>query len=851
MNYPYDLEKLEEGAFSECTSSERTWNALQQKEKFSVISGASLWTLCKLPNLPALSVSDGPHGVRKPINPLALGESHPATCFPTASSVACSWNPTVAHELGEALALECLHYNIQILLGPGMNLKRHPAGGRSFEYWSEDPCLTGKMAAAYVEGVQKSGKVGACVKHFCINNQESHRFVVDAVVDERTMRELYLRHFEYVIKKANPATVMCAYNKVNGVYCSEHVYLNRTILRDEWNYNGVLMTDWGATNDRARGIKASIDLEMPGSYGVHSRELKKALLSLDHDLNEEDLNECGLRVLDLIQRYAASAYESDVMASLDNPIDFKKHFELALRIAKESVVLLRNENNILPLRKEDKDLRIGVIGDFADEHPRYQGMGSSAVQSEKVVTVLEALKRFTANIDFAKGYDADDDHPEDVHEEFLSDAIEVARNSSVVLLCIGLPEIMESEGFDRSHLQLPAQHNALVEACCKVNSKVIVLLSNGGAVELPWHNKVQAIMEGYLLGEAGGAAFVDLVFGQESPSGKLAESFPVRAADIPCDSFFPGTKSTVEYREGLNVGYRYFDSAKKPVLYPFGHGLSYTSFEYSDLQVQVLNRPLPSSRDCNDPIVEVSFRLTNTGHMAGKEVAQCYVSDVESTVYRPAHELRDFIKVSLEPGESKEIKMLLTVDSFSFYDIGVSDWVVENGAFDIEIGASSRDIRLRGRIHLENGVMQASNKAQLSYPPITADCPTVCPLDDLTFAKRLLLQSLPVPEIFDAYFHRNSLLKETAKKSIVGWVLLEAVYREASKDITRGLSRNRQLLMVRKNVENLPLRVLVVFSRGNFSFDLLDALIAIMNGHVLSAFRGFGNAFVGMFFPRR
>ncbi|GAX20872.1 beta-glucosidase [Fistulifera solaris] len=847
MSSADDLEKLEEGAGQ--TVSERTWISLNEKQQFSVVSGASLWTLCKLPGLPTIAVSDGPHGVRKPINPLALGESHPATCFPTASALACSWNQEAAKELGEALALECLHYNIQILLGPGMNLKRHPAGGRSFEYWSEDPCLTGKMAAAYVEGVEASGKVGACIKHFAINNQESHRFVVDAVVDERTMRELYLRHFEYVIKKANPSTVMCAYNKVNGVYCSENSYLNRTILRDEWLYGGVLMTDWGATNDRARGIKATVDLEMPGSYGVHNRDLKRALSSPDDDLTEHDLRECGMRVLDLIQRYAPSTYESDAMAALDNPIDFRKHFDMALRLAKESVVLLRNENNMLPLPKGDESLKIGVIGDFANEHPRYQGMGSSAVQSEKVVTVLDALKKFTKNIDFAKGYEADDDHPEDVHEEFLSDAIEVAENASVVLLCIGLPEIMESEGFDRTHLQLPAQHNALVEACCKVNSNVVVLLSNGGALELPWYNKVQAIMEGYLLGEAGGKAFVDLIFGEDCPSGKLAETFPVSASDIPCDTFFPGTKFTVEYREGLNVGYRYFDTAQKPVLYPFGHGLSYTTFEYSDLRLQVLNDSSVVNGDDRHPMVELSFLLTNTGLMAGKEVAQCYVSDIESTVYRPVHELRDFVKISLNPGERKEIKMILTADAFSFYDIGVPGWVIENGVFEIQIGASSRDIRLRGQVVLASGVLQASIQAQQAYPPESVA--TISPLDDLTFAKRLLLSCLPAPEIFESYFHRNSLLKETALKSMIGWILLEIVYREASKDITQGSSRNRQLLMVRKNVENLPLRVLVAFSRGNFTFDLLDALIAIMNGHVLSAFWGFGNAFVGMFFPRR
>ena len=765
---------------------------------------------------------------------------------------------------------------------------------------SEDPYLSGRLAAAYIAGVQHTGQVGATAKHFAINNQESHRFVVNAVVDERTARELYLRHFEHLVVKNNntssnnnnnnnnkektqddkdgdddsrnnssnninddasasqPAAIMCAYNKVNGVYCSEHVTLMTDILRNEWKYSGIVMTDWGATSDRSAGIRAGIDLEMPGSHGVHraaiEEDLKTGALSLSNDLDA-----ACLRMMQLIQTYASSVEPTNEQAMEKYPVDWKAHYELAYQAAMECVVLLRNENNFLPIKLQTS---VALIGDFARAHPRYQGMGSSQVCSQKVVTAYDEVKRHTDTIFFAPGYCADDDHPELVDQALVDEAVETAKKAQTVILCIGLPEIMESEGFDREHLSLPAQHKALVEAISQVNPHIVVVLSNGGVVEIPWFDKVQAIMEGYLLGEAGGAAVVDLIFGIQSPCGKLAETFPERIEDVPADQYFPGSQSTVEYREGLDVGYRYFDTAQKPVRYPFGHGLSYSRFKYDDLCIDLVEE------EPNKVLVNVQFRLTNTGTWHAKEIVQCYVHDKESSVYRPIHELKGFCKVLLQPGESQDVELQLTQDAFSFYDIGINDWVIEKGSFEIRIGSSSRDIRLKGLLTLEyGGIEKASEMATISYPAIQ-DSSKVCPMDDQTFFKRFG-NSTAFPLKLDddndedvesegsdssstrgqklALFHRNSLLKEIANKRIIGMLLMYIVYCAASWDIAKGPKRKRQKRMVRAAVENLPLRTIVLFSKGNMTFHVLDGLISLMNFHFIDAAARFGRAFLQIF----
>jgi beta-glucosidase len=638
------------------------------------------------------------------------------------------------------------------------------------------------------------------------------------VVDERSLRELYLRGFEMVVKQAQPWSLMCAYNKVNGVYCSENSLLNNDILRKEWGFKGVVMTDWGATNDRVKAIQAGMDLEMPGSHGVHNREIKQALK--DKVLSMEDVNMCGQRMLNFLQMGQAAA-KAQVEVDLD------EHHEFAYQVAMQCAVLLKNQDNCLPLKK---GVSVAVIGDFGKEHPRYQGMGSSQVKSSKIVTVWDRLSDHTDEMHYAPGYHADDDHPTIIDQELLDQAVVAAMKAEVCLLCVGLPEIMESEGFDRPRLSMPAQHNALVAAVCAVNKNVVVILSNGGAVELPWANRPKAILEGYLLGQAGGQAIADLVFGVQSPCGKLAETFPVHVSDILANKYFPGTRDTVEHREGLDVGYRYFDSADRPVRYPFGHGLSYSEFEFTGLELRVLQDEEMSKK------VQVTLQIKNVGSMAAAEVVQCYIRDCEASVYRPKQELKSFSKVHLEAGETKEVCMTLGTDAFSFYDVGVSGWVVEPGSFEIRIGSSSRDIRLLDTIDLQTG-KPASPLAVTTYPPVRDEKgkhSTLKDVNDSTFARRFgskanLLSMYDKLLKLHSGFHRNSLLKEVAKSRWVGKILLHVVSVEASKEIKRGPTRKRQKRMIKANVENLPLRVLVLFSKGTLSFWLLDKIIASMN----------------------
>jgi beta-glucosidase len=826
-----------------------TVDDLTLKEKLSLLSGDSLWTTPAIPHLrlPALTLSDGPHGIRKPRKELSLHDSYPATCFPTAAALACSWDESLLFDVGVALQKECIHYGVHILLGPGMNLKRHPAGGRNFEYFSEDPLLSGRLAASYVQGVQSSGKVAACIKHFAVNNQESHRFVVNAVIDERTARELYYRGFEIAVKSANPTAVMCAYNRINGVYCSENSTLLTDILRNEWGFLGITMTDWGATNNRVEGIRAGMDLEMPGSHGVHYWEIVDAIKS--GDLSMSCVDASAQRMLNLIQERGTNsgitAHEYDER----NPM-WLKHYELASKVAMECCVLLKNDDNFLPLKAENV-AKVAVIGDFANGHPRYQGMGSSQVHSIKVMTGINELRRHIdpQNILFAPGYDADDYHEENIDMTLVNEAVEVARQASVVLLFIGLPEIVESEGFDRDHLDVPAQHVALVEKVCQVNPNTVVILSNGGALEIPWHSYPKAILEGYLLGEAGGGAVVDLIFGIQSPCGKLAETVAERMEDILANDYFPGTWDRVEHREGLLVGYRYFDTCEKRVLYPFGHGLSYTTFSYDSLTVETIQDEI------HDKLVEVSFTVTNTGQMACKEVIQCYVHDIECGVFRPDQELKDFKKVHLEPGEMQSVQFTLATEAFSFYDIGIGGWIVERGDFEIRIGSSSRDIRLRGKTSFLQGPETASPLACSSYPPIGSF--DVEAIDDTTFATRFGKDNVSVysyitnREFPDVKFHRNSLLKDVAKSSWIGKLLLWIVYRAASKEVKKGPTEKRQKRLILETVENLPLRTLVLFSRGGISFDTLDACIELMNCHVCGALKGFGVSFYHFIRPKR
>eukprot|EP00934_Nitzschia_sp_Nitz4_P008412 Nitzschia sp. Nitz4//scaffold28_size193895//39955//42426//NITZ4_001634-RA/size193895-processed-gene-0.216-mRNA-1//1//CDS//3329545889//8402//frame0 len=797
---------------------------LSLDEKIDLLSGCSFWELNAVPrwNLPSLRVSDGPHGLRKQLHDLTM-ESHPATVFPSGCALACSWNEALMDRIGQTLSLECQHFEVDVLLGPAMNIHRHPRGGRSLEYFSEDPLLTGTLAAAYVRGVQSSGKVGACLKHFATNNQETHRFVVSAQVDERTWREIYGRAFQQIVlSPCPPAMIMGAYNRLNGTYCCEHPWLIQSVLRDEWQFQGVCVTDWGASNDRVQAIQVGMDLEMPGNNGAYRSMIRNALQS--GTLDEGSVDACVKRVLSLMTKYGGDRSTPH--------IDWEQHHQVARDAAAECVVMLKNDKNLLPLQQNTK---LGVIGAFAQDS-RYQGMGSSHCTPTRLSHVMDALKAFTDSIQFVAGYDPE--VPGDsVNQARIEEACEVSKNCEVALLFLGLPEILESEGFDRETLQLPPQHIALWEAVSRTNDKVVVLLSHGGIVEMPQAmDQVSAILDGFLLGQAGGAAIADILFGLVSPSGRLAGTIPVSASDIPADANFPGSRDVVEHREGLNVGYRYFDSPIQrppPVRFPFGHGLTYGQFEYSQLGVRVLQDEAESK------LVEVSLQIKNVGDHAAKEVVQCYISPLNSSVYRPFHELKAFSKVLLAPGELSHITLKLSSDAFSFYDVGYSRWIVEPGRFEVQIAKNSQDIQLQQVVTFEHGTT-ASVEAKDSFPKSLASSDeggVALGTDRLFWQKEV--QHVPPPK----GLHRNSLLKEVAQSSLLGRFFLGTTLFFARQGIPSGPTKEKEVRMVTANFESVPMRSLVLFGKGMVSFEFLDGWIATMNGMTVQAFTHFGRAF--------
>ena len=658
------------------------------EEKANFCSGLDYWHTPGLEKLgiPVVMWTDGPHGIRKrnekkdKEQQMSL-KGVPAICFPTAATTACSWDPDLIYEMGVLLGEECLKEQVSVLLGPGTNIKRSPLCGRNFEYFSEDPYLAGEISAAFVNGVQSKG-IGTSLKHFAGNNQETRRMTVDSVVDERAFREIYLTSFEKTVKQAQPWTIMCAYNRLNGTYCAENKWLLTDVLRDEWGFQGMIVTDWGAENDRVAGLLAGQELEMPTSNGEGDRQIVEAVK--DGRIPEEFLDKMVDNVLDVILRSkeVLGTYEYDAAA----------HHKKAREIAGQCMVLLKNEDNILPL---NKTAEVAVIGEMAKK-PRYQGAGSSIVNAIKIDTAFDAITEKGVKVTYAPGYSTDKKNKV-TDEQFIAQAVEAARGKDAVILFIGLTEEFESEGFDRTHIGIPALHTKLVEAVCGINPNVIVAISGGAVIEMPWANKVQAILNCYLGGESSGGAAADILFGDVNPSGKLAETYPLSLSDNPSYNYFPGDVSTVEYRESVFVGYRYYDSANKAVQFPFGFGLSYTTFEYSDLTVSA-----NSIKDTDE--VTVSFKVKNTGSVDGAEVAQLYVKDNESTIYRPEKELRAFKKVFLKAGEEQTVTFTLGKRAFAYYNVNIHDWHVETVSFTICVGASSRDIKLTSEITVESTV---------------------------------------------------------------------------------------------------------------------------------------------------
>jgi beta-glucosidase len=771
---------------------------LSLDEKIGLLSGADMWHTRALPGqgLPAAMLTDGPHGLRKELGGgqgAGIFASEPATCFPPAVTLGSTWDPALAEEVGAAIGAEARAQGVAVVLGPGLNLKRHPCCGRTFEYYAEDPLLSGHVAAAFVRGVQSTG-TGACLKHFAVNNQESNRMVHDVLVDERTLRELYLTGFEIAVKQSAPRAVMAAYNRVNGTYCAEHERLLTRILRDEWDFEGLVMSDWGATNDRVLALGAGLDLEMPSSGGAFDEALREAVA--DGILPAEMIDAAAARVVELAVATA--------LADGDGGFDAEAHHALARRVAAEGTVLLANHGT-LPLEPRG---RIAVIGALA-EHPRYQGTGSSRVVPTRLENALESIRAHvgdTGEVVYAPGYDA---ITGDADEELILDAVIAAETSEVVVLVLGLPGIYESEGFDRTHLRLPEAHDRLVTAVCDANPRTVVVLMNGAPVEMPWAERPAAILEAYLGGQAGGQAVADVLFGDAEPGGRLAETFPLAQADLPADANFPGKPRQVQYREGLRVGYRAFEPAGAPVRFCFGHGLSYTRFEVGE-------PVLSSVRIKAGEQLEVRVPVSNTGSRPGSTVVQVYVRALEPRVWRPALALAGFAKVRLAPGDSTQVHITLAERAFSFYDVATAAWQVEGGEYEVCVGLSVTDIRGTARVWVES-----------EFEPDPVPAPARRVATDAEFSA-MLGRPIPRPEPLLPFTRTSTVadLGQTWLGRRVRRVLVTAARREARR---MAAGDPATALLVERAALETPLRSLVTMGGGRLSWRGLDRLIGVLN----------------------
>jgi len=640
------------------------------EEKASLLSGDNFWNTkpVKRLGIPSIMMTDGPHGLRKQggkADNLGLNKSIPATCFPTAATLANSWDVDMLKDVGRTLAKECLKEQVSVILGPGLNIKRNPLCGRNFEYFSEDPYLTGRLAASMIRGIEETG-VAACPKHFAVNSQEHLRMTIDEIVDERALRELYLEGFRYAVTEGKPHTIMSSYNKVNGEYTNENHHLLKEILVKEWGFDGIIITDWGGNNERVSGLIAGNHLEMPSSGGVTDQEVVDA--AKNGVISEELIDERVDNLLDLVFKSEKNKQKTEV--------NYDAHHQKAIEFAKQSMVLLKNNEDILPLKKNQT---VAIIGDFA-KTPRYQGAGSSLIEPTYLDNAHDALlRRDISIVGYSKGFNRYGGKS----ASLLNEAVALAQQADIVLLFLGLDEGSEAEGVDRADMNLRQEQLEVLKKIRQVNQNIVVVLSGGSPVELPFDSDVKAILHGYLGGQGSGEAVASLLVGDTVPSGKLAETYPVYYQNVPSHSYYPGRERTSEHRESIYIGYRYYDTVKEDVRYPFGHGLSYTSFEYSDLKI-------------NENIV--SFCVKNTGAIAGAEIAQVYVSKRESAIFRAEQELKGFQRKMIKPGETKTFQIELNDHAFVFYHVGEKRWVVEDGEYEIRVGASSRDIRLSERV---------------------------------------------------------------------------------------------------------------------------------------------------------
>ena len=766
---------------------------LTLEEKCALLSGAETFKTRGMPEhgIPQIWLSDGPHGLRKQAGEsdhLGLNPSVPATCFPTASAVANSWDAALGEEIGAALGEEAAAQEVSVLLGPGLNMKRNPLCGRSFEYFSEDPYLAGKLAAGYIRGIQSKG-VAACPKHFAVNSQETRRMASDSIVDERTLREIYLTGFEIAVKEGHPRSIMSSYNLVNGTYANENKHLLMEILRGEWGFDGAVITDWGGSNDHALGVKNGSTLEMPVPGGDSVRELLAAVES--GKISESDIDARLSELLPLV---------FDTKAALDaapREFDAAAHHALARRAAEESLVLLKNEGSLLPLAMGTK---VAVIGDFA-KNPRYQGAGSSMVNSTQVDVLLDKLIDSELNV---IGYQQGFDRHGKPDAALQKSACELATQADTVILCMGLDEIAESEGLDRSNLRLAQNQMDLLQAVAAVNPKIVVVLYSGSVVETPWLDNCQALLYAALGGQAGAGAVADALTGKVNPCGKLAETWPLTYADIPSAADFATRRKTVEYREGLYIGYRYFTTAEKAVRFPFGYGMSYTTFAYSDMAADEQG---------------VSLTVTNTGSVAGTEIVQLYVAKKNSELFRPVRELKGFARVTLAPGEKQRITITLDDKAFRFWNVKANRWEIEGGEYELLVGASVEDIRLCEKITVHG------TATVHPYEDVDLDCyykGDVLSVSDADFEK-LLGHPLPNGK---TKIDRNLTLGElNHARSPLGWlvwlvltILLDVSYKRGKPDLNILFQYN------------MPLRALAKMTNGAISMGMVDGIVMELQG---------------------
>ncbi|MBF0778294.1 glycoside hydrolase family 3 C-terminal domain-containing protein [Streptococcus cuniculi] len=769
---------------------------LTLEEKAALMAGKSVWETKDFPEkgIPSVFLSDGPHGIRKQEGSgdhLGLNASVPATCFPTAATLANSWDPALVEEVGAALGAEASSLGVHVVLGPGLNIKRNPLCGRNFEYYSEDPYQAGKMAAAMIRGLQSQG-VAATPKHLAVNSQELRRMASDSIVDERTLREIYLTGFEIAVREGNPKAIMSAYNKINGIYANEDKRLLRDILRDEWGFIGFVVSDWGGSNDHVLGVENGSHLEMPGTTTVGQKELIDAVQSgcLSETVLDERVDELLQVVLDLAVQEKCS-------------IDVNKQYQLARRAATESIVLLKNEDQVLPLQAEKT---VAVIGEFA-KNPRYQGAGSSLINTRQVDNTLEAMKDYPLTyVGYAQGYQRID-QPD---EALVTEALALAQQADTVLYYMGLDEISESEGLDRTHLQLPKNQLHLLEKLAVIHEKIVVVLSAGSVVDMSWEKHVKAVVHGYLSGEAGARSMLDALTGLVNPSGKLSETYPITLADVPSSKEFPAEGDYALYREGLYVGYRYFDTTQTAVQYPFGYGLSYTTFAYGDLRIHETG---------------LSMTVTNTGERAGAEVVQLYVGKEDTHVFRPSKELKGFAKVYLESGQSKEVNLSFDDKTFRYFNTATNAFEIEGGTYQLYLGTSVSDIRLVAEITQEATTEHLPELTGLdSY-----QAGQVLQVTDEEFA-RLLGRPIPVEswQVGQELRLNDPLSKMQYAKSGLARLVYKLLHHLLKKAEQKGKPDLNLLFLY-----NMPFRALAKMTGGMLDQQMVAAILVIVNGHFM------------------